>query len=98
MKSSEWGNGRRVGERIVWRKYRLEETIKKNVLKGYTNWKYGTGLTCAGVAEKLEVATMGNKDATFRDARSNGNHARLSCVVTAAATLKDTGYLHMSRS
>jgi len=97
VKSSEWGNGGRVEEGIVWRKYRLEETCKKNVLKGYTNWKYGTDLTCAGAIEKLEVASTGNTDATLRDARSNGSHARLSCVVTAAAILKDRGYLHMSR-
>ncbi len=63
MKSSEWGNGGRVEEGIVWRKYRLEETCKKNVLKGYTNWKYGTDLTCAGAIEKLEVASAGNTDA-----------------------------------
>jgi hypothetical protein len=84
MKSSEWGNGRRVGERIVWCKYRLEETCKKNVLKGYTNWRCGTDLTCAGAIEKVEVASAGNTDAPPRDARSYGNHARLSCPVAAA--------------
>ena len=83
---------------ILWHNLKSEETCKNNVLKGYTNWKYRTDLTCAGAAEKLEVATTGNKDATLRDARSNRNHGRLSCVVTAAAILKDTGYLHMSRS
>jgi hypothetical protein len=31
VNSSEWGNGGRVYERIVWRKYRSEETSKKNV-------------------------------------------------------------------
>ena len=98
MNSSEWANGGRVEEGMVWRKYRSEETCKKNDLKGYTNWKHGTDLTCAGATEKLEVATTDNKDVTLRDARSNRNHARSSCVVTAAAIRKDTGYLHMSRS
>ena len=51
VKSSEWGNGGHVEDGIVWRKYRSEEMCKK---KGYTNWKYGTDLTCAGAIEKLE--------------------------------------------
>ena len=63
MKSGEWGNDGRIEEGIVWRKYRSEETCKNNVLKGCTNWKYGTDLTCAGAIEKLEVATADNTDA-----------------------------------
>ena len=60
---------------ILWHNLKSEETCKNNVLKGHTNWKYGTDVTsgCAGAIEKLEVATAGNTDAPqARDARSNG--------------------------
>ena len=59
--------------------------VQEECLKGFTNWKYGTDLTHAGAIEKVEVEVVsaGNTDAPPRDARSNGNHARLSCAVAA---------------
>ena len=95
MKSSEWGNDRRVEEGIVWRKYRLEETCKKNVLKGYTNWKYGTDWTCAGAIEKVKVASAGNTDAPSGCPLQWKPRTVVLCC-RSRAILNDTGYLHMS--